>query len=46
MAGLSGKKVWIPGKIDKTARNYFKTKGWKVTEGANDIIFKEKDCCP
>lgn len=43
MAGISGKQVWIPGKMDKTARKHFETKGWKVTESANDILFKEKD---
>jgi hypothetical protein len=43
MTGITGKQVLIPGKIDQTARKHFETKGWKVMESANDILFKEKD---
>ena len=40
VAGMSGRELWVTGKVDKTALKHFKAKGWKVTENANDILFK------
>jgi hypothetical protein len=37
---VTGKELWITGKIDKTARDHFEGRGWKITENANDILLK------
>lgn len=38
---VTGKELWIAGKIDKAALTMFETGGWKVTENANSILMKE-----
>jgi hypothetical protein len=38
---VTGKELWIAGKIDREALTMFETDGWKVTENANSILMKE-----
>lgn len=41
-ASESNKELWISWMIDKTARAHFESKGWKITENANDILLKDQ----
>ena len=43
MTDISGKELWITGNLDTSARAKFESKGWKVTENANDILLKKVD---
>jgi len=40
MPGVSGRELWITGKIDNKALIQFEAKGWKVKENANNILIK------
>jgi hypothetical protein len=39
---VSGKEMWIPGKVDQKAREMLTKLGWKIVENANDNLFKKK----
>ena len=39
LSDVSGKEVWISGKMDDTARQIWESKGWKIVQDANDKIF-------
>jgi hypothetical protein len=39
---VSGKELWISGKVDQKVREMFTKTGWKIQENANDILFKKK----
>jgi hypothetical protein len=41
MEGVSGKELWITGKIDPAALNMFEAKGWKVTANAGDMLQRD-----
>lgn len=41
MATVSGKELWVTGKIDKTAQENFASNGWKVSENADDVLIKK-----
>ncbi len=38
---VSGKEVWISGKMEDTARKAWESRGWKIFQDANDKIFKK-----
>ena len=38
---LSGKELWITGKIDAEARTHLEAAGWKVQEDAQDALLKD-----
>ena len=39
---VSGKELWISGKVDQKVREMLTKTGWKIQENANDILFKKK----
>lgn len=41
IADVSGKEVWISGKMDDTARKAWEARGWKIIQDANKKIFKK-----
>ena len=41
LSDVSGKEVWISGKMDDTARKVWESKGWKIVQDANNKIFKK-----
>ncbi len=40
MPGVTGKELWINGRIDPAASKFFLANGWKVTPNAGDILIK------
>jgi hypothetical protein len=41
IADVSGKEVWISGKMDDAARKVWESRGWKIVQDANKKIFKK-----
>lgn len=41
ISDVSGKEVWISGKMDDTASKVWEAKGWKIVQDANKKIFKK-----
>jgi hypothetical protein len=40
--GVTGKELWITGRVDEAARPMFKDSGWQVVENAYERIMKKK----
>ena len=41
MPGITGKELWITGKVDAQARRALEKKGWKIEDNIQERFFKK-----